>query len=147
MRGPHNIWRLIVTGATFQRTGAMKAVLDAFEAPAPVRLVARTLAMPFTFLGYRGDTSMPPVTRALTALGKHPIGHRTGEFSALIGEVNAGLQWLHQTKNDVLTLAASGTGAMEAGIINFLSAGDRVLVGSNGKFGDQIGRASCRERV
>ena len=69
MRGPHNIWRLIRTGATFQRTGAMKAVLDAFEAPAPVRIVARTLAMPFTFLGYRGDTSMPPVTRALTALG------------------------------------------------------------------------------
>jgi len=82
-----------------------------------------------------GPTPVPE--RALTALGKHPIGHRTGEFSALIGEVNAGLQWLHQTKNDVLTLAASGTGAMEAGIINFLSAGDRVLVGSNGKFGDR----------
>ncbi|WP_298840994.1 2-polyprenylphenol 6-hydroxylase [uncultured Roseobacter sp.] len=69
MRGPHNIWRLIRTGATFQRTGAMKAVLDAFETPAPVRIVARALATPFTFLGYKGDTNMPPVTRALTALG------------------------------------------------------------------------------
>ena len=82
-----------------------------------------------------GPTPVPE--RALTALGKHPIGHRTGEFSALIGEVNAALKWLHQTENDVLTLAASGTGAMEAGIINFLSAGDRVVVGSNGKFGDR----------
>ncbi|QJF53035.1 2-polyprenylphenol 6-hydroxylase [Roseobacter ponti] len=69
MRGPHNIWRLIRTGATFQRTGAMNAVLDAFDTPASVRFVARTLAMPFTFLGYAGDTGMPPVTRALTALG------------------------------------------------------------------------------
>lgn len=82
-----------------------------------------------------GPTPVPE--RALTALGKHPIGHRTGEFSALIGEVNAALKWLHQTENDVLTLAASGTGAMEAGIINFLSAGDRVIVGSNGKFGER----------
>jgi aspartate aminotransferase-like enzyme len=88
-----------------------------------------------TMLMIPGPTPVPE--RALTALGKHPIGHRTGEFSALIGEVNAALKWLHQTENDVLTLAASGTGAMEAGIINFLSAGDRVVVGSNGKFGDR----------
>ncbi|TAF57773.1 MAG: alanine--glyoxylate aminotransferase family protein [Oscillatoriales cyanobacterium] len=88
-----------------------------------------------TMLMIPGPTPVPE--RALTALGKHPIGHRTGEFSALIGEVNAALKWLHQTENDVLTLAASGTGAMEAGIINFLSAGDRVVVGSNGKFGER----------
>jgi aspartate aminotransferase-like enzyme len=88
-----------------------------------------------TMLMIPGPTPVPE--RALTALGKHPIGHRTGEFSALIGEVNAALKWLHQTENDVLTLAASGTGAMEAGIINFLSAGDRVIVGSNGKFGER----------
>ena len=69
MRGPHNIWRLIRTGATLERTGAMKVVLDAFEAPAPVRVVARALGLPFQFLGYKGDPSMPPATRALTALG------------------------------------------------------------------------------
>jgi aspartate aminotransferase-like enzyme len=40
-------------------------------------------------------------------------------------------------QNDVLVLTVSGTGAMEAGIINFLSPGDRVLVGCNGKFGDR----------
>ena len=69
MRGPHNIWRLIRTGATLERTGAMKVVLDAFEAPALIRVVARTLGLPFKFLGYKGDPSMPPATRALTALG------------------------------------------------------------------------------
>jgi ubiquinone biosynthesis protein len=69
MRGPHNIIRLIRTGATLERTGAMKVVLDAFEAPKPLRILARTLAWPFKWLGYKGDPKMPPATRALTALG------------------------------------------------------------------------------
>ncbi|MBW4655719.1 MAG: alanine--glyoxylate aminotransferase family protein [Kaiparowitsia implicata GSE-PSE-MK54-09C] len=82
-----------------------------------------------------GPTPVPePV---LLAMAKHPIGHRSGEFSQIMAEVTAGLKWLHQTQHDVLVLASSGTGAMEAGMINFLSAGDRVLVGSNGKFGDR----------
>ncbi|NMG58084.1 alanine--glyoxylate aminotransferase family protein [Geitlerinema sp. P-1104] len=82
-----------------------------------------------------GPTPVPE--KALTAMGRHPIGHRSGEFSDLVAEVFADLKWLHQTQNDVLVLTASGTGAMEAGIINVLSSGDRVLVGSNGKFGDR----------
>lgn len=82
-----------------------------------------------------GPTPVPE--QVLLAMAKHPIGHRSGDFSKIIGECNEGLKWLHQTSNDVLTLAASGTGAMEAGIINFLSPGDRVLVGSNGKFGQR----------
>ncbi|MGR3761424.1 2-polyprenylphenol 6-hydroxylase [Roseobacteraceae bacterium NS-SX3] len=69
MRGPHNIIRLIRTGATFERTGAMHAALDAFNAPKPLRVLARTLGWPFKWLGYKGDPAMPPVTRALTALG------------------------------------------------------------------------------
>lgn len=69
MRGPHNIWRLVRTGATLERTGAMNVVLDAFDAPRPLRIVARLLGWPFKWLGYRGDPSMPPATRALTALG------------------------------------------------------------------------------
>jgi aspartate aminotransferase-like enzyme len=82
-----------------------------------------------------GPTPVPE--QVLLAMAKHPIGHRSGDFSKIMAEVTQGLQWLHQTKNDVLVLAASGTGAMEAGIINFLSPGDRVLVGCNGKFGDR----------
>lgn len=69
MRGPHNIWRLIRTGATLERTGAMNVVLDAFDAPASVRIVAKILGKPFMWLGYKGDPTMPPATRALTALG------------------------------------------------------------------------------
>ncbi len=69
MRGPHNIWRLIRTGATFQRTGAMSVVLDAVDAPPFARLAARIIGWPFSFLGLKGDIDLPPVTRALTALG------------------------------------------------------------------------------
>ena len=69
MRGPHNIWRLVRTGATLERTGAMGVVLEAFNAPAPLRLVARVMGWPFKWLGYKGDPDLPPATRALTALG------------------------------------------------------------------------------
>lgn len=69
MRGPHNIWRLIRTGATLERTGAMNVVLDAFDAPPALRFVAKALGKPFMWLGYKGDPTMPPATRALTALG------------------------------------------------------------------------------
>ncbi len=69
MRGPHNIWRLIRTGATFERTGAMGVILDAFDTPAPLRITARFLAWPFKWLGEKGDPSMPPAVRALSALG------------------------------------------------------------------------------
>lgn len=82
-----------------------------------------------------GPTPVPE--KILISLGKHPIGHRSGDFSKIIAEINQNLKWLHQTKNEVLSLNVSGTGAMEAGMINFLSPGDRVLVGVNGKFGDR----------
>ncbi|MBF2051268.1 MAG: pyridoxal-phosphate-dependent aminotransferase family protein [Leptolyngbya sp. IPPAS B-1204] len=82
-----------------------------------------------------GPTPVPE--QVLRALAKHPIGHRSGDFAKIMAEVTEGLKWLHQTQNDVLILASSGTGAMEAGIINFLSPGDRVLVGCNGKFSER----------
>lgn len=87
-----------------------------------------------------GPTPVPE--SVLLAMAKHPIGHRSGEFSKVIAELTENLKWLHQTNNDVLMLTASGTGAMEAGIINFLSPGDRVLVGDNGKFGERWGKVA-----
>jgi len=69
VRGPHNIWRLIRTGATLERTGAMRVLLDSFDAPPALRLAARTLGLPFAWLGYAGDPALPPATRALQALG------------------------------------------------------------------------------
>lgn len=69
MRGPHNIWRLIRTGATLERTGAMDVVLTAFRAPPRLRFLAHLLGWPFKWLGLKGDPALPPATRALTALG------------------------------------------------------------------------------
>ncbi|MGB3407216.1 MAG: 2-polyprenylphenol 6-hydroxylase, partial [Jannaschia sp.] len=69
MRGPHNIWRLIRTAGTFERTGAMDVVLDQLDAPREIRIAARVLGWPFKWLGYDGDPALPPVTRAITALG------------------------------------------------------------------------------
>ena len=69
MRGPHNIIRLVRTGATLERTGAMDVVLEAFRAPPRLRFAARMLGWPFKWLGLKGDPALPPATRALTALG------------------------------------------------------------------------------
>lgn len=87
-----------------------------------------------------GPTPVPE--QVLLAMAKHPIGHRSGDFSKVIAEITENLKWLHQTQSDVVALTVSGTGAMEAGIINFLSPGDRVLVGDNGKFGERWGLIS-----
>ena len=69
MKGPHNLWRLIRTGATFERTGAMRTVLEAMNVPPRLRFVARVMGWPFAWLGLKGDPALPPVTRAITALG------------------------------------------------------------------------------
>jgi 2-polyprenylphenol 6-hydroxylase len=69
VKGPHNLWRLIRTGATFERTGAMRVVLEAMNVPPRLRFVARVMGWPFAWLGLKGDPALPPVTRALTALG------------------------------------------------------------------------------
>ena len=82
-----------------------------------------------------GPTPVPE--RVLQALGSHPIGHRSKEFQDLVNSTTQKLKWLHQTKNDVLTITGSGTAAMEAGIINTLSKGDKVICCENGKFGQR----------
>ena len=69
MRGPHNIWRLVQTGATFERTGAMSVAMDALETPTPIRIPIRFLVWPIQFLGLKGEKKYPPVLRALIALG------------------------------------------------------------------------------
>ena len=82
-----------------------------------------------------GPTPVPETV--LKAMGRHPIGHRSGEFQAIVRRTTEQLKWLHQTSSDVLVITGSGTAAMEAGIINTLSRGDRVLCGDNGKFGER----------
>ena len=51
MRGPHNILRLIRTGATLERTGAMPVILNALDAPKTLKIAARLFVWPFQFLG------------------------------------------------------------------------------------------------
>ncbi|WP_413441602.1 pyridoxal-phosphate-dependent aminotransferase family protein [Synechococcus sp. MIT S1220] len=82
-----------------------------------------------------GPTPVPETV--LRAIGRHPIGHRSGEFQAIVRRTTDQLKWLHQTNGDVLVITGSGTAAMEAGIINTLSRGDKVLCGDNGKFGER----------
>ena len=57
MRGPHNIWRLVRTGATFERSGAMAIAMDALEAPKSIRMPIRLLIWPFRLLGLKGEKS------------------------------------------------------------------------------------------
>jgi aspartate aminotransferase-like enzyme len=72
-------------------------------------------------------------TRALTAT----LHHRTDEFRRLMRETLDHLRYYFNTKNDVLIFASSGTGAMEGALANLVSPGERVLVGTAGKFGER----------
>jgi aspartate aminotransferase-like enzyme len=65
------------------------------------------------------------------------IHHRTPQFQEVLKEVNEGLKYVFQTKNDVFVFASSGTGAMEAAVINLLSPRDTVLTIEAGKFGER----------
>ena len=82
-----------------------------------------------------GPTPVPETV--LQAMGRHPIGHRSADFQKIVKRTTKQLQWLHQTTGDVLAITGSGTAAMEAGIINMLSKGEKVLCGDNGKFGER----------
>ena len=77
---------------------------------------------------------LPAAQSALAAPGLH---HRTADFRALYSRVLADLKTFIGTKHDVIVLASSGTGAMEAAVSNLTSPGDRVLVLSAGKFGER----------
>ncbi len=79
-----------------------------------------------------------PVPERLSLRMARPIvHHRSPEFEAVFARVREGLQWLYQTKQDVLVFASSGTGAMEAAFVNFLRKGDSVVVVDGGKFGER----------
>jgi len=71
------------------------------------------------------------------------MNHRGPEFKALQDEVLAGLKQVFQTKNDVFLLTCSGTGAMEAAIVNTCSPGDLVLSCSIGVFGDRFAKIAA----
>lgn len=83
-----------------------------------------------------GPTPCPP--EVLKALGRQMINHRGEEFRQLLVDATAKLKLLFQTKNDLFILTGSGTGGLEAAVVNTLSPGDKVLAVSIGTFGDRF---------
>jgi len=82
-----------------------------------------------------------PVPERLSLRMAQPIvHHRSPEFEQVFARCREGLSWLFQTKQDVVQLAASGTGAMEAALTNFLRRGDEAIVIDAGKFGERWGK-------
>jgi aspartate aminotransferase-like enzyme len=82
-----------------------------------------------------GPTPLLPA--AQTAMASFTAHHRTADFRALFQRVLADMKDFIGTKNDVLVLACSGTGVMEASVSNLTSPGDKVLVLTAGKFGER----------
>jgi aspartate aminotransferase-like enzyme len=92
------------------------------------------------FLLAPGPTPVPE--NVLLSMAQPMIHHRTPQFSAIFAEAKEDLKYIFQTKQDVLILAASGTGAMEGSITNLFSPGDEVVVVNGGKFGERWGKIS-----
>ncbi len=92
-----------------------------------------------------GPTPLPASVRDAGA--RQMINHRGPEFKALLGRVTAGVQAGLRTRDEVLLLTASGTGALEASVVNFLSPGDQVLAVTIGVFGDRIAAIAARYGV
>ena len=82
-----------------------------------------------------GPTPLPPAVSQ--AMAQPIIHHRTPQFQAVLKEAGEGLKYVFQTKNDCFILASSGTGAMEAAVVNFLSPQDTAICIQGGKFGER----------
>jgi aspartate aminotransferase-like enzyme len=84
-----------------------------------------------------GPTPCP--SEVLQVMSRQMINHRGEEFGQILHKVTANLKQLFQTKGDVFLLTSSGTGGLEAAIVNTLSPGDKVLSVSMGVFGERFG--------
>jgi aspartate aminotransferase-like enzyme len=110
----------------------------------PFLAIARSLTLPIAAdavppdyrLRLPGPAQVPERVRAATA--RPILSHRGPEFRSILDEVTRSMRVLIGTTQDVFLLGASGTGAMEAALVNVLSAGDRVLVVENGQFGERF---------
>jgi aspartate aminotransferase-like enzyme len=83
-----------------------------------------------------GPAAVPERVRAVCA--QPVISHRGAEFRAILAEVTRGLRGVLGARGDVFMLGTSGTGGMEAALVNVLSAGDALLVVENGQFGERF---------
>ena len=83
-----------------------------------------------------GPTPCPE--EVLQAMTKQMVNHRGPEFAKMVKDVTDNMKTLFQTKNDIFILTGSGTGGLEAAVVNSLSPGDKVLSVSIGVFGDRF---------
>ena len=95
-----------------------------------------------TNLRIPGPTPCPP--EVLAAAGGEMINHRGPEFAELLKRLTCGIQPFFGTDQEILIISASGTGAMEAAVVNTLSTGDKVLCVTVGSFGDRFGTIAER---
>ncbi len=95
-----------------------------------------------TNLRIPGPTPCPP--EVLAAAGGEMINHRGPEFAELLKRLTCGIQPFFGTDQEILIISASGTGAMEAAVVNTLSTGDNVLCVTVGSFGDRFGTIAER---
>lgn len=82
-----------------------------------------------------GPTPLPD--RVIRSASRQMINHRGPEFAALLRDIEEGLRWAMHTDNDVLIYPCSGTGGLEAAVVNLLSPGERALFCTMGSFGDR----------
>jgi aspartate aminotransferase-like enzyme len=82
-----------------------------------------------------GPTPVP--SEVLLAMAMPIIHHRSPDFLPVLDSAKKGLQWLFQTKNDVLILCSTGTGGMVGSVNNLFNREDKVLVINSGKFGER----------
>jgi aspartate aminotransferase-like enzyme len=88
-----------------------------------------------------GPTPLPDAVRQAGA--RQMINHRGPEFAALLARCTEGLQRAMATRNEVLFVSASGTGGLEAAVVNALSPGDPVLAVSIGSFGERFAKIAA----
>jgi aspartate aminotransferase-like enzyme len=89
-----------------------------------------------------GPTMLPP--SVLEVMRRQIIHHRTKDFEQTLDALQQGLKHVYGTKQVVITLASSGSGAMEACVSNLFSVNDKVLAVSIGNFGDRFAKiAQC----
>jgi aspartate aminotransferase-like enzyme len=121
-------WVSLTPSVTRLRLGA--AARFGFKEP-----MAKGIVMIKQYLLSPGPTPIP--NEVSLAMSETMIHHRTPQFNKIFEEARQGLKTLFGTKGDVLMLASSGTGAMEAAVSNLFSPGDKVLVINGGKFGER----------
>jgi len=139
IRVPSHLWRLFRTGATFERTGAMVAILDALDIRGWPRFAIRAFAWPFGLFGRPGNPDLPPLPRALQAMGPAYVkfGQVLSTRPDVTGkELNAQLRFLQDRLPPFPTEEARKTIAAELGARAWELIGD---------FGEPVAAASIAQ--